>query len=399
MNTATTKKNTPELRFPGFLGEWSIYEFGDVVKLGKEKFDPQKSKKYPHSIELESIEKDTGEVIKYIPTQELKSIKNVYQLGDVLYGKLRPYLRKFVHAKSDGVCTTEIWVFKTKKVEPSFLFYFIQGSRFNYFANVSAGSKMPRAEWDFVSASPIHFPKGVDEQAQIANFLESVDKLIKSFKTQKEKLEEYKRGIMQKIFSQEVRFKDEDGKYFPEWQKMPVGHFLKERKEYSTKGNGYPHISLTTAGVVPKSERYHRDFLVKDDKSKKYKITRLNDLCYNPANLKFNVIDINRLGDGIFSPIYITYEITEQDIDFVGYYLTHSSFINKARRFEEGTVYERMAVKPDDFVRVEIAMPSVDEQKRIANFLSDIDELITAKSKQIEKAEAWKKGLLQKMFV
>ena len=237
------------------------------------------------------------------------------------------------------------------------------------------------------------------EQQKIAEFLGLVDLWIEDSRLQKENFELYKMGMMQKIFSQEVRFKDDSGKSFPKWEEKKLGEILKERKEYSIKGKGYPHISLTTKGVVPKSERYDRDFLVGNDETKGYKITRLNDLCYNPANLKFGVISINKLGAGIFSPIYVTFEVVGQNVDFVGYYLIRDAFINKARRYEQGTVYERMAVHPDDFVKVKVLFPSLPEQQKIADLLTSIDKIIEAKQQQITQAGQWKKGLMQRLFV
>jgi type I restriction enzyme S subunit len=122
-------------------------------------------------------------------------------------------------------------------------------------------------------------------------------------------------------------------------------------------------------------------------------------LCYNPANLKFGVISINKLSAGIFSPIYVTFEIVGQNIDFVGYYLIRDAFINKARRYEQGTVYERMAVHPLDFVKIKLAFPSLAEQEKIANFLTSIVKAIELREKQIAQAVQWKKGLMQQMFV
>jgi len=186
--------------------------------------------------------------------------------------------------------------------------------------------------------------------------------------------------------------------FFGEWQEMVVGNFLNERKEYSIKGKGLKHVSLTTKGVVSKSRRYDRDFLVRNDEEKSYKVTRMNDLCYNPANLKFGVISINKLGDGIFSPIYITYEIEKQDIDFIGYLLTQNKFINKARKFEQGTVYERMAVHPNDFENVQVFLPKIKEQEKIAIFLGSADSLLENLRKEKQKLEEYKRGMMQKIF-
>ncbi len=101
--------------------------------------------------------------------------------------------------------------------------------------------------------------------------------------------------------------------------------------------------------------------------------------------LKFGVISRNKYGDGIFSPIYVTFEVQKQNIEFIEYLVTRKDFINKARRYEEGTVYERMAVKPSDLLRLNIKLPVLAEQQKIANFLSAIDDKINLVNQQLEK--------------
>ena len=195
-----------------------------------------------------------------------------------------------------------------------------------------------------------------------------------------------------------LRFKTCDGNKYSEWKEIQIGEILTERKEYSEKNKNYPHFSLTKEGVVPKSERYERDFLVKNEK-KAYKITHLNDICYNPANLKFGVIAKNDLGSGIFSPIYITFTVhKEVNPTYLDLYIRYSDFIKRARRYEEGTVYERKAVQPADFIKVKITIPCLEEQNKIAEFFSKFDELITFYKKNLEIAHKIKKGFLQKLF-
>jgi len=279
-----------------------------------------------------------------------------------------------------------------------FITYYIRSKLKKEFARVVEGANVSNLYFRYLEKITITIPSK-PEQKKVASFLDFTDQWLNNLHEQKEYLFEYKKGMMQKIFAQEIRFKDDNGKSFPKWEEKKLGEILKERKDYSVKEKGYPHISLTTQGVVPKSERYNRDFLVGDDEIKKYKITHLNDLCYNPANLKFGVISINKLGAGIFSPIYVTFEIIGQNIDFVGYYLIRNEFINKARRYEQGTVYERMAVSPADFVKVKVAFPSLPEQQKIADFLASLDKAIEAKQQQITLAENWKKGLMQGLFI
>lgn len=172
-----------------------------------------------------------------------------------------------------------------------------------------------------------------------------------------------------------------------------------KRKTYSEKDGKYPHVTLSKDGIYDKGERYDRDFLVKTE-DKKYKITHKEDICYNPANLKFGVICKNDFGDAIFSPIYVTFEINKNvDSNYMGYYLTRWEFINKVRKYEEGTVYERMAVKPEDFLKFGVHLPSTQEQKKISNFLTKIDSKIFAEQKMLELLSLYKKGLLQQMFI
>ena len=239
------------------------------------------------------------------------------------------------------------------------------------------------------------YPIKLKEQEKIVEILELWDKAIETTKKLIEQKKLQKKYLMQKLLTGKIRLKG----FKTEWKEITINDVLLERKTYSEKGKEYPHISLTKEGVVPKTERYERDFLVKD-KNKEYKITKLNDICYNPANLKFGVIAKNSYGNGIFSPIYVTYEIKKNvNIDFISYYVVQPFFINKARRFEEGTVYERMAVNPEDFVKVKIKIPTdLKEQEEIANILLTADKQIDLLEQKFSKLESEKKGLMQKLL-
>ncbi len=253
------------------------------------------------------------------------------------------------------------------------------------------------AVWDFFNIK-IYFPE-ILEQEKISDFLYLVDKKINYINDKKENLENYKKWIIQRIFKQEIKFKDENWNNFWEWKETTLNKVFKERKVYSSKWLDLPHISLTTQWVVPKSERYERDYLVMWD-DKQYKVTRLWDICYNPANLKFWVITRNKLWDWIFSPIYVTFEVIwENDVNFIEYFVTRKDFINRARKYEEWTVYERMAVKPSDFLKLEVELPTQPEQKKIAKFLWNIDKKIEKTKEELVELENFKKWLLQNMFI
>lgn len=184
-----------------------------------------------------------------------------------------------------------------------------------------------------------------------------------------------------------------------DYQEISLKKILKERKIYSEKGLDYPHVTLSKEGIYEKSERYNRDFLVKSE-DKQYKITKLNDLCYNPANLKFGVICLNEYGSAIFSPIYVTFEINETvNPKYIKYYTIRNKFINSVRKYEQGTVYERMAVSPEDLLKFNIKLPNLNIQNKIVSNLELIDKKILCEIKRLDKLSKLKKGLIQNMFV
>ena len=155
---------------------------------------------------------------------------------------------------------------------------------------------------------------------------------------------------------------------------------------------------MSKEGIYGKTARYDRDFLVSTE-NKKYKVTHLGDLCYNPANLKFGVICLNTYGDAIFSPIYVTFEIdASSDPDFIGAYLTRWDFINRALKYQQGTVYERMAVSPEDFVSIKCCFPQKAEQTRLAEFITLLDNRIAAQGKYVESLKKYKRGLSNSLF-
>lgn len=231
----------------------------------------------------------------------------------------------------------------------------------------------------------------LDEQKKIAEILSAQDKLI----ALKEKLIEEKKRQKKYLMQQLLTGKKRLPGFSDEWKQTKLKKLLKERKTYSQKGLEYPHVTLSTDGIYAKTERYDREHLVKSE-DKEYKITHKGDICYNPANLKFGVICVNTFGDAIFSPIYVTFEVQKgADLGFLSNYLMRWDFINAVRKYEEGTVYERMAVKPEDFLKFEIKLPSIEEQKAISKILSLYDSEIELLKNDLDQEKQKKKALMQ----
>ena len=232
----------------------------------------------------------------------------------------------------------------------------------------------------------------IKEQEKISIFLNLIITRIETQSKIIEDLELLKKSISHKIFGDNSFIKKD-------WKLTKLSDILEERKTYDVKESSYPHVTLSKDGIYSKSDRYNRDFLVKDEE-KNYKITYLNDICYNPANLKFGVICLNTYGDAIFSPIYITYEVKDgNDAYFISQYVTNSTFIGHIRKYEQGTVYERMAVSSEDFLKGKIYLPPINIQNEISQIFKLLDKKINLELEILNKLKEQKKYLLSNMFI
>ena len=180
-------------------GQWISKPFSEIAHLGKKRYTPSPNECKP-CIELEHIEQLTGRLLGNVNSSEQNSQKSAFEKGDVLFGKLRPYLKKYALPDFEGVCSTEIWVFKpTEWITSEFLYYLVQSEGFINAANISSGTKMPRAEWSKV-ASTVFFLPNIEDQTKIVNLLMKIDKKINTESMLLEKLEQFKKASLQKLF-------------------------------------------------------------------------------------------------------------------------------------------------------------------------------------------------------
>lgn len=175
-----------------------------------------------------------------------------------------------------------------------------------------------------------------------------------------------------------------------------LSSFLVPYKKLGATKN-YIHATLSREGISDKTERYNRDFLVKDE-NKKYRITDEGDLVYNPANLKFGVICINHYGICVVSPIYETFKVRNIDRDLLESIVTSKSFIRYALKFEEGTVYERRSVSVEDLLKIKVCLEDINQEKFV-NILKTITDKLMLLSSMKEHCENLKQFLLRNMFI
>jgi|WetSurMetagenome_2_1015567.scaffolds.fasta_scaffold22681_2 type I restriction enzyme, S subunit len=195
----------------------------------------------------------------------------------------------------------------------------------------------------------------------------------------------------------EVRFAG----FSENWAEGELSKILTERKVMQKITEDAPILAFAAGqGVIDRSERKsnNRDHLTHDQENKIYKLTELNDIVYNPSNLKYGAIDRNKHGRGVISPIYVTFT-AEEEPSFVELIVKSENFKLKALQYEEGTVVKRQSVKPENLLSLKVNIsPSKDEQKRIGTFFEQLDMLIKLHQHKHEKLVIIKKGLLDKMF-
>ena len=178
---------------------WERRKFREIASQRRAKYTPSRADSRV-CVELEHIEQQTGRLINHVDSAEQSSTKSVFKKGDVLFGKLRPYLRKYCLPQFDGVCSSEIWVLVPETcVVSGYLFYLVQSDEFLAAANISSGTKMPRAEWSKVSNEDYFIPP-ISEQKRIARMLSVVDHRIITASEMLSTLERMRKSFLQQVF-------------------------------------------------------------------------------------------------------------------------------------------------------------------------------------------------------
>lgn len=197
---------TGKKRLPGFSGEWVVKRLGEITQPRMERVDPRRTGPHEFCIELEHIGQGTGCLVGYTVTSEDSSLKSIFRDGDVLFGKLRAYLRKYWLANRGGVCSTEIWVLMAKCVAviPEYLFQLVMMDRFIEVASTAYGTHMPRSDWNVVKNYEVQLPK-IEEQTAIAAILSDMDAEITALETKLTKARSLKQGMMQELLTGRIR--------------------------------------------------------------------------------------------------------------------------------------------------------------------------------------------------
>ncbi|RHA92412.1 restriction endonuclease subunit S [Bifidobacterium bifidum] len=174
--------------------------------------------------------------------------------------------------------------------------------------------------------------------------------------------------------------------YTPAWEQRKLSELLLERDEQAPQSDQYPLMAfIANQGIAPKGDRYDRSALVNDIEGKLYKRTEKGDFIYSSNNLETGSIGLNKYGNACISPVYSIFQPSGiADSDFLGRRLVRKDFIQEMVKWRQGVIYGQWRIHEADFLRLNIAVPSVDEQRLIGKLLDNLDSLITLHQRKRE---------------
>jgi type I restriction enzyme S subunit len=302
-------------------------------------------------------------------------------------------------------CIHDGWIsFKDyKNVNVDYLFSLFEMLHERLQGSATKGGVFNNLTTDIVKNLKMGFPN-VEEQLKIANFISSVDRKINLLKEKHTLLEQYKKGVTQKLFSQEIRFKDENGNDFTDWEKGTLADL--SNKVSNKNKYGIVTAVLTNSaksGIVNQTDYFTKD-IANENNLSGYSIVEKNDFVYNPrisVLAPVGPIKRNHVGQGVMSPLYTVFRFKNENIlDYLELYFETTQwhkYMNSIANF--GARHDRMNITSSDFFKLPIPIPSQVEMKKIVGFINALNKKVNAVGQQIKQTQEFKKGLLQQMFV
>lgn len=285
-----------------------------------------------------------------------------------------------------------------EKVIGAYLSYLISNRAKNAIASIAQGKSVVHINEKSLANIELSYPD-TEEQQKIADFLSTVDEVIAQSEAEVQNLEQQKKAAMQKIFSQEVRFKREDGTDYPEWEKQRIGDLFYKVNE---RNNG--QFDKTKWISVAKMYYQVPDKVTSNNIDTRTYVMRIGDMAFEGhpnSDFLFGRFVVNDIGDGVISELFPIYR---HKTEYVLKYWKYAIQIEKVmahiyRRSITSSGASSNKLNDDDFQRESICVPCLEEQKKIADFLSAYDEAISYAKQELDKWKELKKGLLQQMFV
>ena len=411
----TKKSDAPAIRFKGFSDAWEQRKFEEIAVRSSVICSDDTLPR----VEYEDIVSGTGRLNKDIYAKQSSKSGIVFHQGDVLYGKLRPYLQNWLLPTFDGLAVGDFWVLQPQNADSSFLYRLIQSRQFDEVANQSTGTKMPRADWKLMSKTVFSIPSNISEQAAIGTYFTALDNLITLHQRKFEKLTNVKKSMLEKMFPQngssypEIRFKG----FTDPWEQRKFGEVF----DCTVPNNTLSRAELSyDEGTV--LNVHYGDVLIKYDSVldvQKDDIPRIPHRCredFNGALLQDGDVIIadtaedettgkaceigNLQGSAIVSGLHtmVCRPRNRMALGYLGYYLNSNAYHHQLLPLMQGI--KVLSLSRSNIQKTSVSYPSaMKEQQLIASYFSQLDNLITLHQRELEKLQNIKKSMLEKMFV
>jgi type I restriction enzyme S subunit len=375
------KKTTlvPELRFKEFDSEWSKKKIGQILAIGS-------GKDYKHLSEGEVPVFGTGGLMAMVN-------EPLHEGETVFIGRKGTIDNPFYFKGKFWTVDTLFYTYYFVDSTPSFIYPIFK--RINWYKHNEA-SGVPSLSKKTIESINVYLPS-LHEQQKIASFLSAVDQKIQLLTRKKELLEQYKKGVMQQLFSQQIRFKDADGKEFPAWEWVG-GNLLFDNVSDKNHNSDLPILAITQdQGAIPR-DLINYEMTVSDSSVASYKVVQVGDFVISLRTFQGGIEYSNY--HGICSPAYIILRPSADKVDrtFYKFYLKTDRYICQLQRTLEG-IRDGKMISYKYFSEIKLPFPSLNEQQKISSFIEEIENRIQLANKELNQAQTFKKGLLQKMFV
>ena len=396
------------MRFPGFEGEWERKKMGEIAQFSKGKGISK----------AEIDENGKTECIRY---GELYTTYN--EIIDTVISKTNTELSKLILSEENDIIIpasgeTQIDIATASCVMKSgialggdlniiktplngiFLSYYLNSKKKMEIANLAQGISVVHLYSSQLSTLEINYPSS-QEQSKIAGFLSLCETRIQQSSKIIEGLKSFKSEVINKIFRQQLRFKDDSGNDFPDWQTKKIGDITTVVNNRNKNNEKLPVYSINNKlGFVPQNVQF--EGIDSDSRGydiQLYKIINKNTFAYNPARINVGSIGYSgNLENIIVSSLYVCFKADNSINDyFLFYYLKTELFNKDVLKNVEGGVRDYLFY--ENFARIIFSIPCVEEQTRIASFLSSIDEKIETENQILNQYKNQKAYLLQNMFV
>ncbi len=391
-------KMTPQLRFPEFADEWKVRKLGDITQINPRVGSLPDDFVY---IDLDSVKR--GTLLKQNRISKIGSPSRAQRLlsrDDIIYQTVRPYQKNnfYFDKAGDYVASTGYAQIRAREgYYPRFVYTLLHTSAFvNKVLVRSTGTNYPAINSNDLAKVKVHTPSK-PEQEKIADFLTAVDERIAVGEKKLQLLETYKRGVMQKIFTRTVRFKDENGNPYPDLEEKKLGSFIRDFKQSSTIQDEYPVMTSSRKGIILQKDYYGDDNRITERSNVGYNVLPPKYLTYrsrsDDGRFRFNLNTTSTTG--IVSYFYPVFDIKSGNVKFFEEYLNYNWRI--LYKYSVGT--SQKVLSHTELKNIRFDIPVIEEQQKIAAFFTALDDKITAEKSKLTAARKFKKALLQRMFV